>query len=92
MRAEHSSTGPLGVLAGSRRERGRVLDLGAQRGDDRLRARRVHGEVLPVGGLGDRGGDLLLDGGVEGYRLQSQLLVQVRSRDRPAQRLASVLR
>ena len=90
MRAEHSSTGPLGGGTGA--ARGGVLDLGAQRGDDRLRARRIHGEVLPVGGLGDRGGDLLLNRGIQGYRLQSQPLVQVGSRDRPAQRLASVLR
>ncbi len=90
MRAEHSRTGARARHRGA--ARGGVLDLGAQRVDDRLRARRIHREVLPVGGLGDRGGDLLLDCGVQGYRLQAQLLVQVGSRDRPAQRLASVLR
>ena len=62
-----------------------MLDLSTHRADDRVPARRIQGEVLAVGGMGDGGGQFLLDRGVHGDGLQAQLLVQVRGGDGPAE-------
>ena len=56
-----------------------------------MRARGLHREVLAVGGLGDRLGDLLLDRGSSVIARSVLLGVEVRRGDRAAQRLAGVL-
>ena len=65
-----------------------LLDLAAERSQQRLGARRLHREALAVGGLRERLGTSCSMRRVERDRGQVSLLVEVAGRDRAGERLA----